>query len=175
MNNNQSKLKTVIKSVIKEADDIFGSLGNAMNPNTPNSISPKVKKVSDNIKREYTNELDVLSNSECIAITEILIEFLSFQLKTFKGREVNSENLNISEGDSTEPLFVKQARKLVADDTYGKLTDPATGKKMTCDFGTAKLIVQMWDSISDETKSKLHKVSLPKLTGKLWSMASFKR
>lgn len=174
MNKQQDNLKTVIRSIVSESDDIFRTLGNAMNPNPSKGISPKVKKVSDSIKREYINELDVLDNSDCITITEILIEFLTFQLKTFKGR-INSESKNVTENTSDEPLFVKQARKLVADDSYGKLTDPVTGKKMSCDFGTAKLIVQLWDTISDDTKSKLQKVSLPTLVNKLWSMASFKR
>lgn len=80
---------------------------------------------------------------------------------------------------SGEPAIVKDARAILDSTSKdGKLTDPMTGKRYKSDYGTANLVVKIYEhpSVSDDTKEKLfNKVPITKLVSILWKNAEFKR
>lgn len=89
---------------------------------------------------------------------------------------IYSETINEYD-ENTEPQIVVDARKIVNSQNNGKISDPVTGKKLTCDLGTASLIIQLYDSdsVNSEMKAKFFTLPINKIVDFLWKRSSFKK
>ena len=76
-----------------------------------------------------------------------------------------------------KPAIVKAAEREIEKSGARRLKDPVTGKSYRVDYGTLKLILELYnaDTVSDESKERFFKLPLLKIVNFLWDNAEFKR
>lgn len=91
------------------------------------------------------------------------------------GNAIRPDSSNTNQGDI--PKLVADAYKIInGNGTH--LTDPVTNRRARSDFGTAHLIVQVWesDSVDKDLKAKFFTgVPLSKIVQFLWKSSDYKR